>query len=462
MKKGFTLIELLAVILILGIVVVIAVPVIGNIVEDSRKKAAEVTANTYLDALTNQVVSKMLDFDGNNDIKDGTYDISELKVKIKGEKPTEGTVTIEKGKIKIANLVVDGYTISCDAKGICETQKNNEVLSGAYDENGNLVASWNQLVNDYGMNINWCANNECDVYYITQEEIEVFGEEYGITTPGWYSWNETEGAIMVNEPSVEYEYYSQEKIDKWSMYSDGVTTPGWYYYDKEEDSYIGVDINTINSNKPSIVLGKLGATRLVIDKSVKVIPKLAFSDGQLTSVIIPNSVTTIGSAAFQYNQLIDLVIPSSVTTIAEQAFQGNLLTSVEIPNSLTIIASQVFWGNELTSLEIPNSVTSIGGGAFCGSNLTSLVIPDSVKHISSYAFQENPLTSVVFNNSNNWYLAEERYNQNDEPYYENATLLDVSNPQQNATNISLKCAGYAWLTGDQLDNSNNSSGEDKE
>ena len=50
-KKGFTLIELLAVILILAIIALVTVPIVINMIENARRKAAIDTAYGYIQAV---------------------------------------------------------------------------------------------------------------------------------------------------------------------------------------------------------------------------------------------------------------------------------------------------------------------------------------------------------------------------------------------------------------------------
>ena len=52
MKKGFTLIELLAVIVILAIISLIAIPIVLNIIEDARKSSIADSAYGYIDGIT--------------------------------------------------------------------------------------------------------------------------------------------------------------------------------------------------------------------------------------------------------------------------------------------------------------------------------------------------------------------------------------------------------------------------
>ena len=69
-NKGFTLIELLAVIVILAILMVIAVPKILNVIENSRKSAAESSIKLVKDAIRSQVTSESMmgtNFTSNDD-----------------------------------------------------------------------------------------------------------------------------------------------------------------------------------------------------------------------------------------------------------------------------------------------------------------------------------------------------------------------------------------------------------
>lgn len=57
-KKAFTLVELLAVIIILGIIFVIAVPSISGYIEDSRESTYIRSAKEYVDAVRLMIASK--------------------------------------------------------------------------------------------------------------------------------------------------------------------------------------------------------------------------------------------------------------------------------------------------------------------------------------------------------------------------------------------------------------------
>lgn len=56
-KKGFTLIELLAVIVILGVIMLIAIPSVSSIIANSRKNTYKSTAETLISGARNMVLS---------------------------------------------------------------------------------------------------------------------------------------------------------------------------------------------------------------------------------------------------------------------------------------------------------------------------------------------------------------------------------------------------------------------
>ena len=70
-KKGFTLIELLAVIVILAVIAIIATPAVLNIIEDSKKAAAEASARNIVSAAKSYYMQNLMD-----NISIGTIDLS--------------------------------------------------------------------------------------------------------------------------------------------------------------------------------------------------------------------------------------------------------------------------------------------------------------------------------------------------------------------------------------------------
>ena len=108
-KRGFTLIELLAVIIILAIIALIATPIIMRVIENSKKGAAERSAENYIREVETMIVAERVNSDT---IEDGLYTLDsngdicldqectkKLEVTMKGTKPSSGTIVISNGKV---------------------------------------------------------------------------------------------------------------------------------------------------------------------------------------------------------------------------------------------------------------------------------------------------------------------------------------------------------------------------
>ena len=130
MKKGFTLIELLAVIVILAIIALIATPVVLGIINDSKKSATVRSAEFYLDAVVNSIMTENMNNSGDfnpsacmvntqgNIICDGVNE--PIAIEVEGQKPISGEFMLENGKIREVTLIFENGTIAMDT--------NNELV----------------------------------------------------------------------------------------------------------------------------------------------------------------------------------------------------------------------------------------------------------------------------------------------------------------------------------------------
>lgn len=130
-QKGFTLIELLAVIVILGIIAVIAIPMISGIIKNTKEDANVATARQIYDAARLYVIAE----------KKGEFtSTSGMTVDVKTELIAKGYLetgvvlpsnkeTITEGKV---NFAANGSLTSTDAVLIYTASFNTDTLAKTF------------------------------------------------------------------------------------------------------------------------------------------------------------------------------------------------------------------------------------------------------------------------------------------------------------------------------------------
>ena len=144
-NKGFTLIELLAVIVILAILMVIAVPKILNVIENSRKSAAESSIKLVKDAIKTQVTSESMMGTNFTSDESGCYTFNfdnqtsgnAKELQLKNKENITGTIKYCNGNFTNNTLAFDGQdmkTIVCKGakKETLHTEKCEQTDSTYY------------------------------------------------------------------------------------------------------------------------------------------------------------------------------------------------------------------------------------------------------------------------------------------------------------------------------------------
>ena len=132
-KNAFTLIELLAIIVILAIIAVITVPIILNVIDNSKKGAAKDSAYGFKDAVNKYYVSELYN---NQNLKlNGDYTITDkgelsdgtnkYVIPFSGNIPTGGTLTYENNVLKNGCITIDEYKATIENGEVTTVEKGN-------------------------------------------------------------------------------------------------------------------------------------------------------------------------------------------------------------------------------------------------------------------------------------------------------------------------------------------------
>ncbi len=127
-KKGFTLIELLAVLILISIIVVISMPKILNVIEQSKIKAYEQSANGISDAAKfkqNSEISKNGEFTSDYSFANGNYADESEKLPFKGDTPYSGMLHLNKnGETALAFTFKDNKKYYCVTKNYSDKKSS--------------------------------------------------------------------------------------------------------------------------------------------------------------------------------------------------------------------------------------------------------------------------------------------------------------------------------------------------
>ena len=215
-----------------------------------------------------------------NMVHSNTYNTYE---KLKNETPFEMNERV--GKYWKEN---NTYKFDKDANIVA----NFQLIAGLYDDNNNLVASWDELVNTYGMDV------ETDY---------------------------TSSTYKTNTASPYYVLTNNEALDAGTNLVFGNVSKIGNYAFKDCDNL----------------------TNVTIPDGVTSIGKYMFSScTSLTSITIPDNVRTIDESAFyDCDGLTSVAIPAGITAVPNNAFYDcTNLSEVTLPEGLKSIGSNAFYG----------------------------------------------------------------------------------------------------------------------
>ena len=195
MKKGFTLIELLAVIVILSVVTLITIPMITNVIEESKKKALASSIQGLVESANLYAIE-------NDGVYEFLFDKEHKGSTIKGESlDYRGTID-GKGKLYLDREGNVSVCISNDAYYVYKNY-NSGIIVGER-KTGNCIIGFDALTNKYVAMLDNGTGNVSNVY--SKDEVDNLvsnlGNIYATKEELNNSMNNLSSMITANQTSI--------------------------------------------------------------------------------------------------------------------------------------------------------------------------------------------------------------------------------------------------------------------
>ena len=333
-KKGFTLIELLAVIIILGILMIIAIPAVTEYISSSRKSAYITTASRYIDGVRNKInAAEIPVYD-----KETTYYIPGSCVSMeKGGKSPYGDWEEYYVVVTYDGTSYDYYWTSRDETNTGIYLTYQDLLDVDRIENNVTSISTNIGVGDREKILllkDSCSINDAEEMLATSSipekgtsdgsEIENPGNISMATDESCFDFDSETGTITGYKCGVEiynYDTYQMLDVDKCVSYFSDIGAP-----EDEARLYCTDDPSFERSLKEDILSGYYLSSeveQMINNSIIKINTFTPVKDVVIPEKINGVTVTKIGESAFEDSDLYTIEIPKTVIYIGNGSFSNN-------------------------------------------------------------------------------------------------------------------------------------------
>ena len=311
-KKGFTLIELLAVILILGIIALIAIPTVNNILKESRLGAFEASARNIIKAAEEKCLTEHMK---GNTVRQFIFTNGKVSpsLDVKGDLPKSGiinlnenceaTATLSDGDRKYV-LTYEGSTVEDCTDNSCSFASNLKESDEKYqcfnfDEETGTILKYDG------------ANPACqgDVY------IPAMINNIPVTTINALAFvNPYEMSCERNGVTTKYDGTHIPAVDE--ICSGKYNTNYSYNSLNMEDAGFLVEIK-------DEAFYYTGIKEVKFNDNLRKIGDYAFDLINTRKIVLPKNLIELGEGAFKEAGLVELVINNKLKVIPQEAFSCN-------------------------------------------------------------------------------------------------------------------------------------------